>query len=374
MAIINIFNVINVSVLAPPSGLAPYSVNNIVCLTDETPIAAIPLGYLTYTSAVDVATDWGSGSDVYAAAVSVFSQSPNILTGGGLFIIVPMLTGETLAEAITRAQGLVFFGACAYTMTGLTDVEILAAGAVAESSRKMLFVVSDDDTDLVGPGGLFFKVQDQGLKHTRCLFYGSDDPAKMLWAYMGRAMSVNFSAANTTLTMNLKQLLTVSADSTLTQTIIANAKAVGADVYASIAGRASVLSYGANDFFDDVYNLDWFVGSLQVAGFNFLAQTSTKIPQTEAGMAGLKSAYRGVCQAAVSNAFVAPGAWTSPDTFGNPQDFIRNVADFGYYIYSSPVSAQSAADRDLRKAPPIQLAIKYAGAIHTSDVLVYVNQ
>ena len=373
MSIINISNVINVSVLAPPAGIAPYSINNVVCLTDDVPVLPLTGGYAVYSSAQDVAAQWGTSGKVYEAASAIFSQSPNILTGGGLFIVVKMLSGETLADAMLRAQGLVYYGAISYTMS-VSDSDVLDAAAVAESSRKLLFVVSSDEASLES-GGLLWSLEDQSLHHARGLYYGlSADADKMKWAYVGRAMSTAFSATNTTATMNLKQLLTVSSDTTMTQTVLQKAKTVGADVYVSIAGRSSVLSHGANGFFDDVYNLDWLVGALQVGGFNFLAQTSTKVPQTEAGMGGLKAAYRSVCQQAVANGFVAPGAWTSADSFGPPQDFIRNVADFGYYIYSSPVATQLPADRALRKAPVVQIAVKYAGAIHTSDVLVYINQ
>jgi len=377
MSIINISNVINVSVMASPAGLLPYSVNNIVCFTKDVPVVMLADDYAAYSSARDVAAQWGTDSNVYRAAVSVFSQSPNIITGGGLFIVVPMESpSETLAQAMTRAIGLVYYGGCATTFA-VSDVDILAAGVVAEAERKMLFVTADLEAALQGPNGLFYKVHDQGLNHVRCLYYGVSGllaQNAFKWAYMGRAMSVNFSATNTTMTMNLKQLVGVSVDGTLTQTILNEAKAVGADVYANIAGRPSVLSNGANKFFDDVYNLDWFVGALQVGGFNYLARTASKVPQTEPGMDGLKGAYRNVCQQAVSNAFVAPGAWTSPDTFGSPQDFLRNIADFGYFIHSQPVALQPAVDREERKAPVCQIAIKYAGAIHSSDVLVYINQ
>lgn len=372
MAIINISNVINVSVLAPPAGLAPYSQNNLLLLTEDVPVAS--LGELTaYSSAQDVAADWGTTSNVYKAAAAVFSQSPNIITGGGLLCVCKMLAGEKLDAAMIRAQGLVYYGGVATTMA-VSDADVLDAGAVAESARKLLFVVKSVESAL-DSGGLLFDLKDQGLKHVRGLYYGlSADAEKMKWAYAGRAMSTNFSATNTTITMNLKQLLTVGADTTATQTIVQKAKDVGADLYVSIAGRSSVLSNGANGFYDDVYNLDWLVGALQVSGFNFLAQTSTKVPQTEAGMGGLKGSYRSVCQQAVANGFVAPGSWTSADTFGPPQDFVRNIADFGYYIYSSPVATQLPADRAQRKAPVVQVAVKYAGAIHTSDVLVYINQ
>jgi len=105
MSIINISNVINVSVLAPPAGLAPYSQNNLLCLTTDVPVAS--LGDVTaYSSAQDVAADWGTSSNVYKSAAAVFSQSPNILTGGGLFCVFKLEAGETHAEGKIRAQGL----------------------------------------------------------------------------------------------------------------------------------------------------------------------------------------------------------------------------------------------------------------------------
>lgn len=373
MSMISITNVINVSVQLPPTGLAPYSINNLVCFTKDTPLIALADDYAAYTSASDVAEQWGTGSETYAAAVSVFSQSPNIVSGGGLFIVIPMLPAEMLDEAIIRAKSLVYFGGCSYAYT-LEAGEALDAAVLAESERKMLFLSSSASSDLAA-GGLFYDVKDQGLRHARCLFHTSAGQLSALrWGYAGGGMSVNFAASNTTSTMQLKELSGVSSDQGLTQTLLTQIKAVGADCYANIAGKAVTLSHGANSFFDDVYNLDWFVGALQVSGFNFLAQTTTKVPQTEGGMDGLKGAYRLSCDQAVANGFVAPGSWTSPDTFGNPEDFKRNIQDFGYYIYSSPVATQSPADRELRKAPPIQIAVKYAGAIHSSDVIVYVNQ
>ena len=130
---------------------------------------------------------------------------------------------------------------------------------------------------------------------------------------------------------------------------------------------------GTNTFFDRVYNLLWFNGALQVAGFNYLAQTNTKIPQTEAGMDGLKGAYRNVCEQAVTNGYLAPGTWTSSTLFGVPADLIANVAQRGYYIYSVPLSQQSQTNRAARQASLCQIAAKEAGAIQSSNIIVNIN-
>ena len=192
-------------------------------------------------------------------------------------------------------------------------------------------------------------------------------------AYAGRALSTNFNGSNTTQTMHLKSLSGTQPDPGITQTILTSAIAAGADTYPSIQGVAKVFCSGANDFFDNQYNLQAFIGSLQVAGFNALAQVGTKLPQTEQGMNVLKGAYQQVCQQFVGNDFIAPGAWTSGTTFGNQTSMLSNIASNGYYIYSVPVSQQLPAVRVTRAAPLIQIAVKYAGAIQSSNVIVYVN-
>jgi hypothetical protein len=66
--------------------------------------------------------------------------------------------------------------------------------------------------------------------------------------------------------------------------------------------------------------------------------------------------------------------WNSAETFGNPEDLRRNITDVGYYIYSQPIAQQLQAQREARIAPLVQIAIKLAGAIHSSDVLVVIQR
>lgn len=386
MTMLPISNIINISVSTQPSALAAYSINNLVCFTKETPVTPLGADFAAYATANEVATAWGTGSETYAAAQAVFSQSPNILSGGGLFIVVPMITNEVLEQAIVRAQELVYFGGFAanYTLgvsgptsyTGATgaNLEALRAAAVAQSNRKMFFAGATGSTSLQDDG-LLYEIDANSYTYTRGLFHTQTDQIeKFKWAYAGRGMSTNFSAVNSAMTMNLKELSGVTADSAITTSLRTAAKAVGADIYVNIAGQSCVESFGENEFFDNVYNLQWFVGALEVAGFNFLRQSSTKIPQTDAGMNGLKAAYRAVCMQAVSNGFIAPGTWTGSDTFGVTEDFKRNIEDFGFYIYSTPVALQPNADRLARQAPVVQIAIKFSGAIHSSQVIVNINK
>jgi hypothetical protein len=375
---LSITNVINISVSQVQQGLSAFNTSNIAIFTRD--VAAMSfgsLGYQIYLSPQQVGIDFGTSSATYKMAVAAFSQSPNLLSGSGYLVVIPMLTSpsaEALNAAIVRTESLVqYFGVMIAEIP--TQVDMLAAAATIQSLNKIAFFVSITVADL-SPGGMLDLLRSGSFTQSRGLYYGGilADALDYMAAYASRAMSVDFSGSNTTNTIHLKALATIQPDPTMTQAYLALAQTAGVDCYVSIQGDPVVFSSGKNGFFDSIYNAQWFVGALNVAMFNYLSQSSTKIPQTESGMDGFKSAMRSVCTQAVANAYVAPGAWTSSTTFGNPVDLISNIAQVGYYLYSSPIAQQLQADRAARKAPLCQLAIKEAGAIHSSSLIIYINQ
>ena len=384
MSFISIDNFVTVSVSSPPAGFAQYQVNNLAIFTRETPVngAITVTNPGIYVSPTDVATDWGTSSEVYSQAVLIFGQTPNILDGSGSLIVYPMGGSETLAHAIAALAPQVFFGGALWAGYAPDDSSIIDAVTACEPLRVKLFVSDYLTAALTTTTGLFWKITNAGQKHGRCFLYsqGATALAARLAAaaYAGRALSTNFSGSATTSTMHGKTLVGVLPDQTITQTTLDSCKTVGVDCYPSVGGGAQylgkVFSTGFNGYFDDVYNLDWLVFALQVAGFNALTTTSTKLPQTETGMAVLRGAYINVLQQAITNGFVAPGVWNSSELFGDPTSLKRNILTAGWYIYSAPVNQQSQADRVARKAPLVQIAVKYAGAIQSSNVVVFVNQ
>lgn len=373
---LDITNVVTISLSATQTGLGEYNVNNLAIFTSDTAGDTFgDLGYKIYKAPKEVGTDFGTTSTTYKMALSVFAQTPNILNGNGYLVVIPFASSsETLATAINRAESLVqFFGIL--STKDYDDEEVSAAAAVVQTMNKMLFVVSNSASDIAATGS-FHDITEAGYDKTRCLAYLSEttEPAKvMAAAYAGRALSTAFEGSNTTSTMHLKDLVGITADPTMTQTQLNLCQSCGADAYVNIAGVAKTFTSGANKFFDQVYNRCWFLGALEVAGFNALAKVSTKVPQTEPGMTILKGAYRLVCDRAVRNGYVAPGAWNSADRFGDVEAMLRNIEEVGYYIYSLPVNQQAQTEREERKAPLVQIAIKEAGAIHSSNVLVYIN-
>jgi len=121
------------------------------------------------------------------------------------------------------------------------------------------------------------------------------------------------------------------------------------------------------DFFDERHGLDWLQNYVQNNLWNLLYTSTTKIPQTEAGVTRLLTNVEQSMDQSVTNGLVAPGTWTG-GSIGqlSPGDTLTK----GYYVYAAPLSTQAQADREARKAPVIQVACKLAGAVHFADVLI----
>lgn len=387
---LSLSNVINISLTPTSIGLTSFNTANLLLLSTEKPINEFsPEEQVRiYKTASAVAEDFGVNALTTKMATAVFSQTPNILSNSGSLIIGLKGLEETQAEAYLRLKKAVSF--CGFMTTDTIENDIISnytdeddssssSGDTLVSSlinaevNKINFVVSNAIKDI---DGAFTGIKDLTHTKTRCLFYGgSEEQAKIMMAsYASRAMSTVFEGSNTTQTMHLKTLIGVKADPIITQSILDKCKKAGVDVYISFEGVRCVFISGANSYYDTVFNSIWFVNALQVEGFNYLQQTNTKIPQTEEGMTGLKDSFRGVCFRGIRNRFLAPGEWTLSDTFGDPQTFRDNINNSGFYIYSIPISKQPKEEREARKAPLCQIAIKEAGAIHSVNLIINVNR
>ena len=380
-ATLPVSTIVQVSIAAPQPCLLVPNVNNICILDTETPAHPENLTALigVYSNSAEVGVDWGTSSEAYAQAVAIFSQRPNILAGGGQLVIYHM-TGSivTLLEAITAVEALIYVGAYLWAGYNPVNAEIEAAVATVNGLGKLIGVSTYLTSDLTA-GNLLYVVSAANEPSGVLFLYtqgGTYLAARLAMAAVFSAqMSTNFAGQNTTLNLNVKTLQGLTADTGITPAVLTTCQTLGVNVYASIQGVAKFIANGGPNFIfmDNVYNLLWFANALQIGIFNALAMTSTKIPQTEAGMTVLKNAVIAVCQQAVLNGYIAPGTWQSTDTFGDLKSFLRNIVQLGYYIYSQPIGNQSEAVRETRAAPLMQLAVKLAGAINTASLLVFFN-
>lgn len=328
-------------------------------------------------SSVEISpTSAPSGTDLYETEYldGAFRVKTN-----GTDEVQPEATIETLSQALTRMSGELYFEGILTTRNLSTD-EAVAASALVQSLGNRVFPLPASNKSALSAGGLFSQVESN--TKTKCLLYTLGSTANesalnsrlFAAAYLSRALAVNYSGSNTTITMNLKDLIGLQADTNISETILDQCVSLGVDCFPSIEGLAKIVSNRQGGmYFDQVLNQIWFVNAIQRAVFNTLAQTQTKIPQTEAGLEKLTKAIRGVCNQGVTNGFIAPGAWNSPDTFGAYDDFYRNIEEFGYYIYHQPITEQSQSEREQRKAPLYQIAAKEAGAVHSASIIITIE-
>ena len=454
MSTLPLSTIVSVNVFFPASGVANFNVNNLALFTSDAFLSNPNYdAYRIYQSAQQVGLDFGTTTETYLQAVSIFSQQPNMLAGGGSLIIFPsftntaiatasvggtsgvgyqqgdilnvvqanayggtvkvtsvyagaitgigVLTGgigyttasnlvttggsgtgtatvtigsvttETLAQAIARTANLIYYCGIISTNYGANSSWLALANVVQSYGTKLLFLPSNSLNDITG---VFTNILSASDYFTRCLFYSSATAQTgrlFAAAYAARLLSVNFNGSNTAITMNLKQLSGVLPDSGINPTVASLCQLAGVDCYTSFQNSPGVYTSVANKRADSVLNIVWFVLALQVAGYNALATTYTKIPQTTAGMNQYVSALKLLCQQAVANGYLAPGTWTGVDTFGIQADFLSNITTYGFYIYFIPISQQTQALRNSGATPLVQIAVKEAGSFLNSIINVY---
>lgn len=312
------------------------------------------------------ATENVTGTDIYTA---------NYLDGANAIALTGSnASGTKLVDVIPQAEEVGYFG-------GILTAQICDNATIIESSTYIEatdHIYYEGIASLKNISNLGASIQSASLTKTRLVAYsmsGAIGAKRAIASYCSIAQSSNYSGTNTALTMNLKELAGIVADTNLSQTYYNLAKQYGVDIFGSTEGLSCVYSFSNGDYTDDVTNTLWFKKALEVSGFNYLRKTNTKIPQTEAGMTGLKNAYESRCIQGVRNGVIGVGLkWNDSIPFGDPADFARNIEEKGYFIYSLPIAEQQQAEREERIAPVVQIAFKLSGAIHSSNVIVNIQK
>lgn len=204
------------------------------------------------------------------------------------------------------------------------------------------------------------------------LQYSSSSPYAVA-SLLAKALGVDFTGNNTAITLKFKTEPSVTPETlTNAQADALNAKNV--NVFVNYNNATAIIQQGQmcdGSYIDERTGLDWLAAAVQTGCYNLLYTSPTKVPQTDAGVHLLVNACESVLAQAVADGLLAPGVWDAGG-FGALQQgqFLAK----GYYIYAQPVAQQSPSDRAARKSPPIQIAAKLAGAVHSVNVLISVNR
>ena len=310
------------------------------------------------------ASEPGDATDLYGA--TYFNGATATPTTG------TNASGQTLAEAVAAAQQQVYFGGVLTTQ--YCDNATVQANAAAIQALDCDYFEAITSMKNIAVLGADIKAAGLGKTRSLELSNGAKDAKIAIATYATIAKSVNWDGSDTANTMNLKTLTGCLPDNGLSDTYVLSAQTNGVDIYANTGGLSVVYSNDNNGYTDDIEFQLWLKKAIEVAGFNYLRQTNTKVPQTESGMNGLKNAYEQVCVQGVTNGSIAPNTWNGVIPFGDPVTFQQNIQQKGYYIYSAPISQQSQTDREARKAPVVQIAVKTSGAIHFSEVIINIQR
>lgn len=318
-----------------------------------------------------------------AGAIGYVSQASGTYIGdllkldgeSGATIIEPT-AAETIAEAVA------ILGAASSGWYGLviaddtrTDEDILSVADYIESAsvsriyghtvQKTAVLDADVDTDI----GSKLKAGN----YQRTLWQYSTGKPYIVASLMGRMFTVNFNGNNTTITLKFKQEPAVTAEN-LTATQANALKKKNGNVFVKYNNDTAIIQEGVmanGDFIDERHGLDWLQNYVQNNLYNLLYTSTSKIPQTDEGVTRLLTNVEQSLAQAVTNGLIAHGVWG-----GDPIGALNTGATLtkGYYVYAPPIATQAQADREARKAPVIQCAIKLAGAVHYADVIINVNR
>lgn len=319
------------------------------------------------TSSVGYASAAASGADISAQLK---------LTTATALVPVPGFDAETpveCASALANLSGMWYGLTFAASTMPTDDQAVDVAAFIQGASITRIFGFTETDTRVLDAAWTTDMASRlKALNYTRSFVTFSANKYAVA-SMFGRAFSVNFSANRSTITLMYKQEPGVVAE-LLTETQAQTLKAKRCNVFVQYQNDTAIIQYGVMSgqaYFDEIHGLDWFTDALQTALYNLLYQSKTKIPQTDAGQNQLVNTASNVCAEAINNGLVAPGQWNA-DGFGQLErgQFLTE----GFYIYTQPMALQDQSIREQRIAPPIQIALKLAGAIHEIDAIIDVNR
>lgn len=260
------------------------------------------------------------------------------------------------------------------TPSPLADVDHIAVATLIEGlGQSHVYGITLQNSNVLDPAtslDLGSQIKTLGLSRTWCQ-YSSTNPYAIA-SFFGRAATVDFEAADTTITMMFKLEPSVVAE-TITESQAATLKAKNVNVFVNYNNDTAILQWGVmsnGDYFDERHGLDWLQNAIQTDVYNLL-RGRPKVPQTDAGMNLIRNVIKAVCVRGVNNGLIAPGLWTGPKI--GPLN-TGDTLSTGYYIYAPPVATQSDVDRAARKSVPFQCAIKMAGAVHMVITAVLANR
>ena len=332
----------------------------------------------TYNQFVITAPTTGTGSTTSFATpegAGVDMSAQLCLTAATGAVLNPGIAAESALACVTIMDGLrQYWYGLDFDCPDIVDADRLAIAAYIEGSANAhaYGVTTQEPAAITSPDTTSIGYQFKQLGYNRTFTQYSSTTAYAVASFFGRALTVDFLANNSTITMMYQQEPGVAPEA-LTSNQSDTLNANNYNYFATYNNGASILVNGvmaSGVFFDTLMGTDWLGNDIQTSVFNLFYTAKTKEPQTNAGTNQLVSTITGSLDRGVNNGLLAPGTWQAPG-FG-----IISTGQFlplGYYVYAPDIATQSEAARAARKSVPIQIAAKGAGAIQTANITINFN-
>jgi hypothetical protein len=306
----------------------------------------------------------GGGTDISGRLLMTAALMERTVTG---------LISETPVAAIVRVDGRGWYACMFAGSRPLTDPEHVACAAYIEAAEMHLYGVTSAASNIVDPMTTSDLASQLMLaEYFKTVGQWSTNNQYAIASFFGRAFTVDFEGSETTITMKFK----VQPGVTPEVLSASQASAIASkrfNICVMYENGVAIVEQGVVSgpaWFDEIHGTDWLANRLQTDIFNILYQLP-KVPQTNPGIQILVAGADGGLSQGVTNGLIAPGVWRAGG-FGTLQ-YGEYLAK-GWYTWANSVDNQPQSEREARVAPLIQVAIKLAGAVHHSDVLVNVNR
>jgi hypothetical protein len=372
---LNLNRIVDVDVYISPAAAPRATFNQLLIIGTATVIPAAER-LRQYSSVADMLEDGFTALDPeYIAANIYFNQSPapDIVWIGRQDLTAS--PAESAYDAVVACRAASFEWYVVMVCGSAYADHLLIAAYIESATPSSIYAFTTSDSNVLDGGGgsspnIFEALKD--LSYSRTIGQYSSDSAYAIAAIMGYAMGQNSGLIDSAFTLKFKGEVGINTES-LSLTQIGNIEDENGNIYLNYGNYYNIFEQGvmANGyFFDEKINLDMLVNKLQLNVMDVL-YADPKVPQTEAGMTRLIHACQLACQEMVEIGFLAPGQWTGRTLLDLKEG---DTLPLGYAVMAEALADQSTADRQARKAPPIYVCIKEAGAVHSVIIGVYVNR
>lgn len=328
----------------------------------------------TYTTLEAMLADGFTTNDrLYKAAALIKAQSRSPVK----FCIGTQDANETMLQAITACREANYDWYVVVPCAELTVQQHLDNMAYTNACTPdtVYAFTSKAAEDLQGGDGSIFK-KAKDLKYRRTIGIYSTKHDDAIAGIMAYAMGMMTGTINSAFTLKFKGIngvTTENSEAAISVSAVDKLKKQNGNIYVNRGFYYDMFEEGTmadGTFFDEVIYLDKLKNDCQLALMDLFVQNA-KIAQTEGGMTRIHNALNGVLKDYQRIGYLETGVWRGDTILGLKYgDTVNN----GYLVQSEPIAEQNQADRENRIAPPIYIALKLAGAIHSAVVQIDVNR